>query len=147
SAQLHMCFFQQTLQSLLQLYPIARHLGTFGASPSATGAVQHQAQSSVSPPGPPAASPDVRRLSRGNPSCVPADRGSTAPAPDVAFPTSGPRLPASDALASTSAPVLPRRASSTAPSISSLLPWPLARASGQRSQLFGATTKQPLKLV
>src|SRR5207302_1455023 len=70
-----------------------------------------------------------------------------APAPDVAFPTSGPRLPASDALASTSAPVLPRRASSTAPSISSLLPWPLARASGQRSQLFGATTKQPLKLV
>ena len=69
---------------------------TFGASPSATDAVRHLAQSSRSARVPPAASPSVRH--RVNLSSALAARGSTAPAPGAAFPTSGLRLPASGAL-------------------------------------------------
>jgi len=68
-------------------------IGTFSASLSATDAARHRAQNSESIPEPPAVSPGVRHL--GNPSCAPAARDWTAPAPNATFRTSVLRLSAS----------------------------------------------------
>src|SRR5947207_13999327 len=94
--------FETRLDNLMWASPEETPIGSAGArdrasagtscvSPSATDAARHRAQSSESIPEPPAASPSVRH--RGNPSCVPAVRDWTAPAPIAAFPTSVLPLP------------------------------------------------------
>src|SRR4029077_3379517 len=115
AGQLDVSFFQQRLQVVLQPDVIARPTGAFFASLSATAAARHQAQSSASTPAIPVASPSVRHL--GNPSCVPAARDWTGPAPNAMFQTSALRLRASRRSVSNTSPASPTLVSNIGPSI------------------------------
>src|SRR6516225_2006617 len=109
--------------------PYPASTGIFSVSPFATDAARDRAQSSVSIPGTPAASPTVPH--QGNLACVHAVRGWIAPAPNAMFPTSGVRLLASRGSASSTVPALPTLVSSIGLLIPSPLPRPLARAAMQ----------------
>src|SRR5205809_6548776 len=119
-----MGLFQQTLQSVLQLYPVAGQLVLSAHHGCATVAVRYRAQSSRSAPETRAASPVA--LHRGNPSSAPAARDSIAPVPDAALLTSGQHLPASGRSASSTVPMLPKPVSNIARLTPSLLPRPPA---------------------
>src|SRR5438445_6058965 len=103
-----MGFFQKRLQLVLQPHPIAPQLVLFARNcpPSTLLGIGHKAQNQFPGHQPLHQAFGIREI-LGNPSCVPAVRHWTEPAPDATFRLSASRLPASRVAASNTFPAFP----------------------------------------